>query len=53
LSMAPTSLPEVRLALSRHSLAQCQSVAALALRSPDGRAGREAVRRASAAGPEV
>jgi phosphotransferase system enzyme I (PtsI) len=47
LSMAPTSLPEVRLALSRHSLAECQTMAALALRSTDGRAGREAVRRAS------
>ncbi len=47
LSMAPTSLPEVRLALSRHSLSQCQTLAALALRSPDGRAGREGVRRAS------
>jgi phosphotransferase system enzyme I (PtsI) len=47
LSMAPTSLPEVRLAVARHSLAQCQSLAALALRSPDGRAGRDAVGRAS------
>jgi phosphotransferase system enzyme I (PtsI) len=47
LSMAPTSLPEVRLALSRHSLAECQTMAALVLRSTDGRAGREAVRRAS------
>jgi phosphotransferase system enzyme I (PtsI) len=47
LSMAPTSLPEVRLALARHSLTECQTMAALALRSPNGRAGREAVRRAS------
>ena len=47
LSMAPTSLPEVRLALSQHSLAECQALAAMALRAPDGRAGREAVRAAS------
>ena len=46
LSMAPTSLPEVRLALSRHSLAECRALAAIALRSPDGRAGRRAVREA-------
>jgi phosphotransferase system enzyme I (PtsI) len=48
LSMAPTSLPEVRLALSRHSMAECQALAAMALRAPDGKAGREAVRAASA-----
>ena len=48
LSMATTSLPEVRLALSQHSLAECQAVAAMALRAPDGKAGREAVRTASA-----
>jgi len=47
LSMAPTSLPEVRLALSQHSLAECQALAAMALRAPDGRAGREAARAAS------
>jgi phosphotransferase system enzyme I (PtsI) len=43
LSMAPSSLPEVRLMLSRHSLAECQALAALALRARDGRSGREAV----------
>jgi phosphotransferase system enzyme I (PtsI) len=48
LSMATTSLPEVRLALSQHSLAECQALAAMALRAPDGKAGREAVRTASA-----
>lgn len=47
LSMAPGSLPEVRLALREHSLAECQALAALALRSPDGRSGREAVRKAA------
>ena len=51
LSMSPTSLPEVRLSLSRHSLAECSALAALALRAPDARAGREAVRRAT--GPDV
>lgn len=44
LSMAPTSLPEVRLSLATHSLVECQALAALALRALDGRAGREAVR---------
>jgi phosphotransferase system enzyme I (PtsI) len=48
LSMATTSLPEVRLALSQHSLAECQALASMALRAPDGKAGREAVRTASA-----
>ena len=48
LSMATTSLPEVRLALSQHSLAECQALAATALRAADGKAGREAVRAASA-----
>jgi phosphotransferase system enzyme I (PtsI) len=48
LSMATTSLPEVRLALSQHSLAECQALAAMALRAPDGKAGRETVRTASA-----
>jgi phosphotransferase system enzyme I (PtsI) len=43
LSMAPSSLPEVRLMLSRHSLAECQALAALALRARDGGSGREAV----------
>jgi phosphotransferase system enzyme I (PtsI) len=47
LSMAPTSLPEVRLSLATHSLAECQALAALALRAVDGRAGREVVRAAS------
>jgi len=47
LSMATTSLPEVRLALAQHSLAECQSLAAMALRAPDGRAGRDGVRRAA------
>jgi phosphotransferase system enzyme I (PtsI) len=46
LSMAATSLPEVRLSLAAHSLAECQALAALALRAVDGRAGREAVRAA-------
>jgi phosphotransferase system enzyme I (PtsI) len=48
LSMSASSLPEVRLALRRHSLAECQALAALALRSPDGRSGRDAVRKAAA-----
>ena len=47
LSMAPTSLPEVRLALSQHSMAECQALAAMALRAPDGKAGRDGVRAAS------
>jgi phosphoenolpyruvate-protein phosphotransferase (PTS system enzyme I) len=47
LSMAPTSLPEVRQALVSHSLTECQAMAALALRSPDGRVGRDGVRKAS------
>jgi phosphotransferase system enzyme I (PtsI) len=46
LSMATTSLPEVRLALSLHSLAECKALAAMALRAPDARAGRDAVRKA-------
>jgi phosphoenolpyruvate-protein kinase (PTS system EI component) len=46
--MATTSLPEVRLALSQHSLAECRALAAMALRAPDGKAGRETVRTASA-----
>ncbi len=47
LSMARTSLPEVRLGLATHSLAECQALAALALRAADGRAAREAARAAS------
>ncbi len=47
LSMAVTSLPEVRLSLATHSLAECRALAALALRAVDGRAGRDAVRAAS------
>lgn len=50
LSMAKGSLPEVRLSLSLHSFVECQALAATALRASDGRAAREAVRRA-AGGP--
>jgi phosphotransferase system enzyme I (PtsI) len=47
LSMAATSLPEVRLGLSNHTRPECQGLAAIARRAADGRAAREAVRRAS------
>ena len=43
LSMAPTSVAEVRLALSRHTLAECRELAALALGSLDGVTARAAV----------
>jgi phosphotransferase system enzyme I (PtsI) len=44
LSMAPTSVAEVRLSLSRNSLVACQEAATAALAAADGRAAREAVR---------
>lgn len=47
LSMATTSIPEVRLALSRHTQAECQALAAMARRGADGRAARNTVRAAS------
>lgn len=47
LSMAPISIPDVRLGLRRTSLADCQMLAATALASLDGRSAREAVGRAA------
>ena len=47
LSMAPGSLPDVRLALSQHRMAECRAFAAMALQAPDARSGREAVRAAT------
>jgi phosphotransferase system enzyme I (PtsI) len=47
LSMAPVSLPGVRSSLARHSVAECRTIAALALQATDGRAARAAVRRAA------
>jgi phosphoenolpyruvate-protein phosphotransferase (PTS system enzyme I) len=44
LSMAPTSLGDVRLLLARHSLAECETLAQLALAAPDAAAARSAVR---------
>ena len=47
LSMAPVSIPPVRVALALHTFAECRGLAALALDAADGRAGRAAVRDAT------
>lgn len=47
LSMAPISIPDVRLGLRRTRLAGCQMLAATALASADGRSAREAVAKAA------
>ena len=44
LSMAPVSVPAVRVALAPRTLAECRGLAALALEAEDGRAARAAVR---------
>jgi phosphotransferase system enzyme I (PtsI) len=43
LSMAPGAVAEVRLALSRHTRADCEELAAMALAAPDARTARAAV----------
>lgn len=43
LSMSPSALPAVRFALRRHTLAQCQAMAAAALASPSPTTARQAV----------
>ena len=51
LSMAPSKVGLVRLALARHTLAQCQELAEAALHARTARDALDAVR--SAANPEV
>lgn len=46
LSMSVTSIPEVRLALSSHTLSECKGLACLALQADSPAAAREAVRAA-------
>ena len=47
LSMAPAKVPVVRLALSMHTLPQCQRIAAVARAARTARDGLEAVREAA------
>lgn len=43
LSMAPPSVPAVRVALAAHTLAECRQLADLAVSAPDAAAGRQRV----------
>jgi phosphotransferase system enzyme I (PtsI) len=47
LSMAPGSLPDVRLLLGRHSMADCRRLARLALEAPDAAGAKRCVREAA------
>jgi phosphotransferase system enzyme I (PtsI) len=47
LSMAPGSLPDVRLLLGRHSMADCRRLARLALDAPDAVVAKRRVREAA------
>jgi phosphoenolpyruvate-protein phosphotransferase (PTS system enzyme I) len=47
LSMAPGSLPDVRLLLGRHSMADCSRLARLALDAPDAAVAKQRVREAA------
>ncbi|GAA3818647.1 phosphoenolpyruvate--protein phosphotransferase [Amycolatopsis tucumanensis] len=50
LSMAPSALPAVRLALAAHTAAECAELAQLALSAPDAASARERVAAAAGAG---